>query len=91
MAVTIEEARDYLRIDNEDSDRLISDMLAIAERLCTDTARCDSVDSFYTLPQSKVAVLYTVGYLYEHREQADHHDLTRTLRFLLFAPREGVF
>ena len=38
----------------------------------------------------KVAILYTVGYLYEHREEADHHGLMMTLRNLLFAVREGV-
>lgn len=38
----------------------------------------------------KVAVLYTLGYLFEHREEADHHALTLTLRSLLFAVREGV-
>ena len=38
----------------------------------------------------RVAILYAVGYLYEHREEADHHDLTITLRNLLFAIREGV-
>ena len=38
----------------------------------------------------RVAVLYAVGYLYEHREEADHHDLVLTLRCLLFALREGV-
>ena len=37
-----------------------------------------------------IAILYTVGYLFEHREEADHHDLTLTLRNLLFAIREGV-
>ena len=37
-----------------------------------------------------IAVFYTLGYLYEHREEADHHDLTLTLRSLLFAIREGV-
>ena len=37
----------------------------------------------------KVAILYTLGYLYEHREDADHHDLVLTLRSLLFAIREG--
>jgi len=37
-----------------------------------------------------VAILYTVGYLYEHREEADHHDMLLTLRNLLFAVREGV-
>ena len=39
----------------------------------------------------KVAVLYTIGYLYEHRMEADHHDLTLTLRYLLSSIREGVF
>jgi len=38
----------------------------------------------------RVAVLYALGYLYEHREEADHHALTLTLRSLLFAVREGV-
>lgn len=39
----------------------------------------------------KVAILYALGYLYEHREEADHHDLVMTLRNLLFSIREGVF
>lgn len=38
----------------------------------------------------RVAVLYALGYLYEHREEADHHALTMTLRSLLFGIREGV-
>ena len=39
----------------------------------------------------RIGVLYALGYLYEHREEADHHDLVMTLRNLLFAVREGVF
>ncbi len=39
----------------------------------------------------RVGVLYALGYLYEHREEADHHDLVMTLRNLLFSVREGVF
>ena len=38
----------------------------------------------------KVAILYALGYLFEHREEADHHGLTLTLRSLLFGLREGV-
>ena len=38
----------------------------------------------------RVGVFYTLGYLYEHREEADHHDLVMTLRNLLFSIREGV-
>lgn len=39
----------------------------------------------------KVAILYTCAYFFEHREEADHHALTMTLRSLLFAIREGAF
>ena len=38
----------------------------------------------------RVGVFYTLGYLYEHREEADHHDLVLTLRNMLFSIREGV-
>ena len=34
--------------------------------------------------------LYALGYLFEHREEADHHALALTLRSLLFGIREGV-
>ena len=37
-----------------------------------------------------VSALYALSYMYEHREEADHHDLVLTLRNLLFAVREGV-
>ena len=39
----------------------------------------------------KIAVMYAVAYLYEHREDADHHDLTLSLRSLLFGIRKEEF
>ena len=39
----------------------------------------------------RVAILYVLGYLYEHRDEADHKQLMLTLRSILFAVREGVF
>ena len=39
----------------------------------------------------RTAMLFTMGYLYEHREEADHHALVITLRNLLSSVREGVF
>ena len=39
----------------------------------------------------RTAVLFSLGYLYEHREEADHHELVTTLRNLLSSVREGVF
>lgn len=37
----------------------------------------------------RVAILYALGYLYEHRDEADHKQLMLTLRSILFAVREG--
>ena len=37
-----------------------------------------------------VGALYALNYLYDHREEADHHELVITLRSLLFSVREGV-
>ena len=37
------------------------------------------------------AILYAVGYLYEHREEADHNALTLTLRAILSGAREVLF
>ena len=39
----------------------------------------------------RAAILFSLGYLYEHREEANHHDLMMTLRNLLASVREGVF
>lgn len=38
----------------------------------------------------RVAVLYALGYLYEHRDEANHHALMLALRSILSAIREGV-
>ena len=39
----------------------------------------------------RVSVLFALGYLYEHREEADHHAMALALRSLLYSVREGVF
>ena len=37
----------------------------------------------------KIAVLYATAHMYEYRNEADYHELTLTLRSLLFSIREG--
>ncbi|MCC8089897.1 MAG: head-tail connector protein [Oscillospiraceae bacterium] len=107
--ITLDEAKNYLRVDTSDDDSLIGVLLSSACRLCADVARLtdeqwavvdggDDEDELYTEDElshvqeiMKVAISYSIGYLYEHREEADHHDLTITLRSLLFDIREGVW
>lgn len=89
--VTLDEMKKYLRVDFEEDDDLIDRMISSAEELCMDVARTKDKDEFAGYENSKLAVMYTVAYMYEHREEADHHDLTITLRSLLFGIREEVF
>ena len=91
MPVTLEEAKTYLRVDSGDEDGLISDLISTAMQMCRDAARADDTVLNENAAITRIAVLYTVAYLYEHREEADHHDLVMTLRNLLSSVREGVF
>ena len=65
----------------------------MADSLVRDVSRMepDSEVSEASKPVMMAAELYTVAYLYEHREEADHHDLMLTLRALLFGIREVTF
>jgi uncharacterized phage protein (predicted DNA packaging) len=92
MAVlTLEETKQYLRIDSADEDEFISGLVETGERLCADVARMEIAELEAHLPMMRIAVLYTAAYLYEHRELADHGELVQTLRSLLFGIRKEVF
>lgn len=90
MIVALEEMKGYLRVDFDDDDELIQYFIITGENLCADIARI-SVEELSEIPSSKIAVMYAVAYLYEHREDADHHALTISLRSLLFGSRREVF
>ena len=83
--------KNYLRVDYDDDDGIIEDMIRSATSLVMDIARVDQEEDLDNVKNSKVAVLYAIGYLYEHREEADHHALAISLRNLLFAAHEGGF
>ncbi len=90
MIAALEEMKGYLRVDFDDDDELIQHFIIAGENLCADIARI-SVEELSEIPSSKIAVMYAVAYLYEHREDADHHALTMSLRSLLFGSRREVF
>ncbi len=77
--------------------RLCVDVARLTEEQWADINSDKSHSDRYTAAEltaaretMRVAVLYAVGYLFEHREEADHHGLQLTLRSLLFGIREGV-
>ena len=91
MVVTVEEMKDYLRVDFGDDDELIGFLIGEAEHICMEVARIEDAEAFGKEPVARIAVMYAVAYLYEHREEADHHALVLGLRNLLFGIRRERF
>lgn len=92
MLVTLREVKDYLRIDTNDEDDVVASLMQNAETLCKDVARVEKVEDFEALGEvAQQAVLYSTAYLYEHRENADYHQMTLMLRALLFGVRREGF
>ena len=90
MVVTLKEMKNYLRVDFDDDDALLEGIIAQSQQICMDISRLSEED-FESHPVSRIAVMYAVAYLYEHREEADHHQLTLSLRSLLFGVRKPGF
>ena len=95
MEITLEEAKSYLRVTSSDEDALIESLIAAATEQVQDITR-QSDEEFMAneeraLIRIRIAILFTVAYLYEHREEADHHALNLALRDLLFGTRKEGF
>ena len=91
MSVTLDEMKNYLRVDCGEDDGLIRDLIGAAEKLCMDVLRTDDMADLEGAQNGKTAVMFTVAYFYEHREEADHLALDLTLRALLFGSRKEGF
>lgn len=91
MLVTLEEAKEYLRVDGDYDDGLIDGLIATAQSLCLTILRQEEQDLDGEEPQLRTAIFYAVAYLYEHREEADHKGLVLTLRALLSGLRREEF
>ena len=91
MLITLEEAKQYLRVDSASEDTLIQSLLESAESICMDVARKEAAEEMEGKPTMRAAVFYALAYFYEHREEADHKELIRTLRAILAPIRESRF
>ena len=87
MIVSLNEAKKYLRVDYPDEDSLIKKFIRTGETLTEDTLR----KKLTATPLNKIAVLYVVAYLFEHREDADMNELAKSLRYILSTEREAAF
>ena len=89
--VTLDEMKNYLRVDYDEDDALIEGMIRAAVKQCMDILRTDEKSDLEKAENGKIAVMFTAAYLYEHREEADHHAMDLTLRALLFGSRKEGF
>ena len=89
--ITLEEAKSYLRVDFDDEDEMIESLIQSSIKHSMDVARVDSEEDLSKNPNGKIAALYMIAYLYEHREEADYSELNLTLRALLFGDRKPGF
>lgn len=91
MNLTLDEVKQYIRVDSSDDDALLESLMLSAKQLCSHILRVDETDELLQKDEVKIAMLYGIAYLYEHREEANHKDLTLTLRSLLFGLRKVAF
>ena len=91
MLVTLEEMKSYLRVDTNDEDSLLSNILQAAEKQCMDVCRIEDSAVFAAEPNARIAVMYAAAYMFEHRDEADHRAMNLTLRALLFGSRQKSF
>ena len=80
MIVTLPKAKKYLRIDGDEEDDIVRKLVRAAEQICIDVSRLNAEEFEACGAIAKTAELYTVGYLYEHRDEADNTAITMTLR-----------
>lgn len=95
--LTLQETKDFLRLDGDDEDALVSSLIVTAKELVEDTLR-RKLTEFEEIPETvHQAMLIVVGTLYEERQVAKDKsgvDIKETLdlvRRMLFAYRREAF
>ena len=91
MLVTLQTAKQYLRVDSEDDDALIENLIQTSEKFCKDVLRLEEAEELPDAPEVLIAVLYALAYLYEHRENGVHDGMMMNLRSLLSGIRKEKF
>ena len=64
--MTLEEVKEYLRLDTDAEDEYIKILMLLAQEMCENFTRLDLPEP---LPESyKQAMLICIGYFFEHRD-----------------------
>lgn len=88
---SLDEVKNYLRVDGTSEDKLINRFIASAITTVENVLR-HSLSDYDNLPEDiHTAILYAVAYLYEYRETADFDAMIKFLRAILTPYREEAF
>lgn len=91
MIVSLEEVKQYLRVDGDEEDTLITNFILSAQEICEDVLRIQ-LSELDPIPEViKQAILYTVAQFYELRENTDIQKIIEMVRRLLFAYRKEAW
>jgi len=91
MIATVGEVKHSLRLETDEDNDLIAELIETAERLVMDILRVSEAEDLTSVSAAKVAVVYAAGYLYENRTDANYNRLNLTPRALLFGDRGDAF
>ncbi len=80
-----------MKVDQDDYDELTDQLLQSESSIYADVLRLDRVDDLEPTPLNRIAILFTMAYLFEHREDADLDGLKKNLRALLEPERKAAF
>lgn len=86
--IQLSDMKTYLRVDGEQDDTVLRQLMETAQVLCRDILRTSNPEPSRMLD---MAMMYATAYLYEHRDEADHEALIVTLRALLSGERDVGF
>ena len=78
--ISLELVKEWMKLDGDEYDSMAQELLESA-----------SVEELEPSPVNKIAILYCMAYLFEHREDADHNQLKINLRALLESERKAAF
>lgn len=88
MILSLEEVKQYLRVDGDEENTLITNFIAAAEEICEDILRVPLAE-IDPLPETvKQAILYAAANMYEKREAVDIKDILTMITRLLFSYRK---
>ncbi len=89
--ITLEQVKEWLKADQDDYDELTDQLLQSASSICADVLRLDRVVDLEPKAVNRIAILFTMAFLFEHREDADLDGLKKNLRALLEPERKAAF